>query len=107
MIRAFIINTDGTYFLADIHNDFETYGSIVDGDPDYVTLSAKLALICNDMGKAYNLPYNEKASVIMRKYLPTTKDWIAGNAIIFGLDDEECSSSLTDEQVVEINELLA
>jgi hypothetical protein len=56
------------------------------------------------MGKAYQLPLNEKTTLIMRSYL-STEDWIAGDAVIYGIDEMGDSCSLSDEQISEIKKI--
>lgn len=100
-MKAFIIKADGDSSVNEIDGSYESIKELVGGDAEYVTLDTRLSLCCNEMGKAYHLPFNEKATQVMRYYL-TTEDWIAGDAVIYGIDEMGDSCSLSDEQILKI-----
>lgn len=103
-MKAFIIKVDGECSLTEIEKGYKVTDEIVGGDSEYVTLTTRLSLCCNAMGKAYHLPLNETATQIMRSYL-STADWIAGDAVIYGIDEMGYSCSLSDEQISEIKKI--
>ena len=104
-MKAFIIKADGECSLTEIEKGYKITNEIVGGDSEYASLTTKLSLCCNNMGKAYHLPLNEKATLIMRSYL-STEDWIAGDAVISGIDEMGDSCSLLDEQISEIKKIV-
>ena len=104
-MKAFIIKSDGECSLTEIKRGYKITNKIVGGDSEYVSLTTRLSLCCNDMGKVYHLPLNEKATKIMRSYL-STEDWIAGDAVIYGIDEMGDSCSLSDEQISEISVII-
>ena len=101
MIRALIIKANGDYAVREIEKGYKAVNEIVCGDSEYVTLTTGLSLACNEMGKAYHLPVNERATAVYKAYL-NTPDWIAGDAVIYGLDEMGDSCSLSEEQIIEI-----
>ena len=104
-MKAFIIKADGECFLTEIEKGYKNNDEIVGGDSEYVSLATRLSLCCNSMGKAYHLPLNEKATQIMRSYL-STEDWIAGDAVIYGIDEIGDSCGLSNEQISEIKDIV-
>ena len=105
MITAFIIKATGDYVLTEIERGYKATDEIVGGDSEYVSLTTKLSLCCDDMGKAHHLPVNEKATQIMKAYL-SMDDWIAGDAVVYSSDEGGDSCSLTEEQISEIEKIM-
>ena len=105
MIRALIIKANGEYFVRDIVKGYKAVNEIVCGDSEYVTLTTGLSLACNEMGKANHLPVNERATAVYKAYLNTC-DWIAGDAVIYGLDAMGDSCSLSEDQISEIEKTM-
>lgn len=103
-IKAIIIKPD-TYTIQDIKPGYKTTDKLVGGDSEYVTLSPGLTLVCNATGKLDNLAKNPLATRVLRTYL-NTPDYIAGTAVVYGLNGEGDSCSLTDDQIKALESIL-
>lgn len=103
-MRALIIKTDGTFLVEKIEAGLCTKRRLVGGDIECITLdnAFRMQMIINEAGKIYNLPINADATTIFRSYFKTSDDYIAGDAIILGLNDQGFSCSLTNAQIKEL-----
>lgn len=106
MIKAYIIRANGEATLKEIETAYDSKSDIVGGDPEFLTLTTRLSLCCNEMGKVYGLPVNYVATRILRSYIPASMDVICGDAAICAIDDEGDSCSLTSEQITQINKIM-
>ena len=104
-MKAIVIKTDGTFSIEQIRKGYREKMKLVGGDFECITLDAdfKMQMFINETGKLDHLPHNEFATEIFRSYFATA-DWIAGNAVICGCDNEGSSCDLTDDQIAEIKE---
>ena len=104
-MKAIVIKSDGTFFIEQIRKGYREKRKLVGGDIECITLDTdfKMQMIINETGKLDHLPHNELATNIFRSYF-VTADWIAGDVVICGCDNEGASCDLTDEQIAEIEE---
>lgn len=106
-MRALIIRTDSTYDDISIRKGLSQIKKIVQGDFECITLddNFSMTMFINETGKLKSLPKNELATKIYRSFFRTT-DYIAGDVVIKGMDDEGETCDLTDKQMTELIKLL-
>ena len=100
MIRTIIINANGEYEAAEIKKGHRSLELIVGGDIEGLTFAGHTDFIMflNETGKITGLPVNWRATVFALEFTEKI-DFINGDVVICGLDEEGDSCDLTDEQV--------
>ena len=104
-MKAVVITTDGCLSVEQVRKGLQAKRKIVSGDIECITLDRdfKMQMFINEAGKLEHRPINEMATSVYRSYF-VADDWIAGNALICGVDSEGASCALTEEQIKEIKE---
>lgn len=102
-MKALLVKANGYVEYVEIRKGLPALNKAVGGYIEAITLDSKLTMtmFINEAGKINKLPFNKFATDIYRAYLPTN-DYVAGDAIILGLDEEGGSCTLTEEQKNEI-----
>lgn len=100
MIRTIIINANGEYEVADIKKGHRSLELIVGGGIEGLTFAGHTDFIMflNETGKITGLPVNSLASIFSLEFVEAI-DFINGDVVICGLDEEGDSCDLTDEQI--------
>ena len=94
IIKVFVKNPGKAPHMEVIQNTLGTLQRIVGGNIEAVTLSTDAALIVNEEGRLYNLPYN-------CEYLGT---WFVGTMVWVGVDGEEFTDfPMTKEEFKALN----
>lgn len=104
-MKAILIKTDGCLSIEQIRKALPAKRKIVSGDIESIILDRdfKMQMFINEAGKLEHRPLNEMATAVFRSYFDTD-DWIAGDVLICGVDDQGESCDLTEEQIREIKE---
>ena len=104
-MKAILITTDGCLSVEQIRKGLSAKRKIVSGDIECITLDRdfKMQMFINEAGKLEHRPLNEMATAVFRSYFDTD-DWIAGNALICGVDSYGESTDLTEKQIKEIKQ---
>lgn len=100
-LKALLLKVDGTVEYTEIRKGLAALRKAVAGDIESITLADTMTMFVNEAGKIKRLPLNKLATEIYHTYLPTN-DYVAGDAIILGLDKEGSSCSLTEQQKKEV-----
>lgn len=97
------ILANGTVVFGDIEKGLDSFRKLVGGDCEFLGLDPdySLSMCINENGKISNLPYNEIATTLYHSYC-MTQDYIAGDAVVYGVDKEGDSCGLSEEQIGDI-----
>lgn len=94
-MKALRISTVGDIEVIDIENKLEVIQDLVGGYIEYVDLSQDgVEMIINEEGKIYNLDYNLYATLLYRATHLFKDDYIVGDVIIVGTDNQGENRSL-------------
>ena len=106
-IRAIIIKANGEYEVSDIKKGHRALKEIVEGEVEGLTFAGHTDFIMflNETGKIMGLPVNPLATVFSLEFTEET-DFINGNVVICGLDEEGDSCDLSEEQITGFMKIL-
>lgn len=106
-MKVLVITTKGEYEEKEIDNNLKTLQDIVGGYIEYIDISQDgVEMIINEEGKIYNLDYNLKATLLYRATHLYTNDYIVGDAIIVGTDNQGENRSLTDIEISVVKRII-
>ena len=106
-MRAITIGTNGEYAVTELKNGRQSIKETVGGEIEGLTFAGHTDLIMflNETGRIFGLETNAKASVFALEFVREI-DFLHGDVVVCGLDDEGASCDLTDEQVKKFMQIL-
>ena len=96
MLKGIKITTQDKFEVVEYEDKLEVLQQMVGGLIEYVPVCNNIDMIINDEGKLEGLDINPLATILF------SYDYIVGDALIVGINDEGENISLTDKEIERI-----
>ena len=102
-MRALVLR-DGSYSVGTVEPGLASMRKIVGGDVESFLLDTdgRMKIYINEAGKLYGFPANKDATAILISFY-RDEDYVAGDAIIVGVNKRGFDCSLTNAQIKELS----
>ncbi len=102
-MRALIIRTDGRFTFEKIEPGLKSMRAVIGGDIESKLLDndGKMKMYIDEAGKIKGLPANKDATAVFSSFF-RDEDYIAGDAVICGVNGNGFDCSLTRAQIKEL-----
>ncbi len=106
-MKAITLKPNGKYEVTELENGRKSIEEIVGGDLEGLTYAGHTDFIMflNEIGKITGLEINTLATVFSLEFAESM-NFLHGNAVICGLDEEGATCDLTDKQIEEFTKVL-
>ena len=106
-MKVLVITTKGEYEEKEINNNLKTLQDIVGGYIEYSSLSQDgIDMILNEEGKIMDLDYNLKATLLYRATHLYADDYIVGDVVIVGTNNQGENRSLKDIEISVVKRII-
>lgn len=102
-MKAITVTTSGEISITDIPDNsrYEKIKDFIGGWLDAVNIGNLGYMYINEDGKSLNLPINHMATAIYNAFTGIS-DVIVGNAILFGMPDDEGNETSVSEELISL-----